>query len=258
MPDLVGFEVGRNNIYMSSAAFPQIRPLAIPVEHGAWSFLLEPIVLGLVIAPSRVGALIALGTIALMLARQPLKLMLRDWSRQRYPRTAVCEALVATYGVAALIVFGFAFGPALLPLLIAIPFAVTQFIYDYRNKNRSLISELCGAVASAPVIASIAIAGGGSVAIAAGLGALVLARAVPAVLYVRSVLRGESRLVMLIAHAIAIAVAALISWFAVAAMTLLFIRAFVPMRNARAQKVGTREIAFGAAFVALTAIGNYF
>lgn len=256
MPDLVGFRVGGNNRYMSSTALPLIRPLALPVEHGAWSFLLEPIVLGLIIAPSGDGALIAIGTVALMLIRQPLKLMLRDWSRQRYPRTAVCEALVATYGVAALLVFWVAFGPALLPLLIAIPFAVTQFIYDYRNQNRTLISELCGAIASAPVIASIIMASGAALP-AAAFAALILGRAVPAVLYVRSVLRGESRVAMLVAHAMAIAVAALVSWFAVAAMALLFIRALLPMRNARAQKVGMREIAFGSLFVALTAIGRY-
>ena len=29
-----------------------IRPLAVPNEHGGWSFLLEPIVLALVVAPS--------------------------------------------------------------------------------------------------------------------------------------------------------------------------------------------------------------
>src|ERR1051325_7102494 len=100
MPDLVGFRVVRNNIYMSSTALPLIRPLALPVEHGAWSFLLEPIALGLIIAPSGDGTLIAIGAVALMLVRQPFKLMLRDWSRQRYPRTAVCEALVAAYGMA--------------------------------------------------------------------------------------------------------------------------------------------------------------
>jgi hypothetical protein len=258
MPDLVGFRVGGNNIYVSSTALPLIRPLAMPVEHGAWSFLLEPIILGLIIAPSGDGVLITIGTVAVMLIRQPLKLMLRDWSRQRYPRTAVCEALVAAFGVGALLTFGVAFGPALLPLLIAIPFGVTQFIYDYRNQNRTLMSELCGAIASsAPVIAAIVIAGGKPAAIAAGLAALILARAIPAVLYVRAVLRGESRVVMLIAHAVAIAVAAIVSWFAVAAMVLLFVRALLPVRNVRAQKVGMREIAFGAAFVALAAIGSY-
>jgi hypothetical protein len=238
---------------VSSAPFPLIRPLAIPFEHGAWSFLLEPIALGLLVAPSGDGVLIAIGTIALMLLRQPLKLTLRDWSRQRYPRTALCEVLVATYGLAAAITFGVAFGPALLPLLIAVPFAVTQFVFDYRNQNRQLIPELCGAIAAAPVVASIAIAGGSSVAM--WLAILILARSIPAVLYVRAVLRGESRLRMVIAHALAIAVAAFASWTAAAAMIVLLVRAIVPMRNVRAQKVGVREIVFGAVFVGLTAIG---
>ena len=255
MPVLVGLGGWSNHIYVSEAAFPLIRPLAIPVEHGAWSFLLEPIALGLIVAPSGHGVLIAIGMVAVMLVRQPLKLMLRDWSRQRYPRTAICESLVATYGLAALIAFWVAYGPALVPLLIAIPFGVTQFLYDARNQNRRLIAELCGVMASAPVVASIALAGGKSLAVSGALAALVLARGIPAVLYVRSVLRGESRLRMVIAHAFAIAVAAFVSWPAVAAMVLLLARALIPMRNARAQKVGVREIGFGIAFVALTAIG---
>src|SRR6476469_8874029 len=122
------------NIKHSSSSLlrrsPTIRPLAIPVEHGAWGFLLEPIALGLLVAPSAPGVLIGLGGIAVYLARHPLKLAMRDWLHKRYPRTAVCELLAATYGLAALITLGAAFGSALIPLIFAIPFGLVQFIYD--------------------------------------------------------------------------------------------------------------------------------
>lgn len=231
---------------MSSASLPLVRPLAIPVEHGAWGFLLEPIALALLIAPSGQGALIAIGALAVFLVRQPAKLMLTDWTRRRYPRTAVCELLVALYGSAALITFGFAFGRALLPLLFAIPFGVVQFVYDYRKHNRDLIPELCGAIAPAAV--AVAIAG------VPGLALIVLARSIPAVLYVRSILRGESRAVMIAAHVAAVGVAAIVSPFAVIPIALLLIRAIVPANGVRAQAIGMREIAYGAIFVGLTAI----
>ncbi len=242
---------------MSSASFPLIRPLAVPVEHGAWGFLLEPIVLGLLIAPSVPGALIALGSIAVFLIRQPLKLALRDWQHSRYPRTAVCEALVGIYSITAVVAFGATFSRALVPLLFAIPFGVVQFILDYRKQNRSLAAEMCGAIAPAAVIASIVLAAGKPIAIAAPLSALVLVRSIPAVLYVRSVLRVESRSMMLAAHAMAIGMAAFVSWTAVVATSLLLARAIPPADGVRAQTIGLREIGWGICFVALTAAGAY-
>ncbi|HLJ74968.1 MAG TPA: YwiC-like family protein [Thermoanaerobaculia bacterium] len=228
----------------SGATLPLIRPLALPVEHGAWSFLLEPIALGLLVAPSVRGLLIAIGAVAVFLVRHPAKLMITDWRRKRYPRTAVCEALVAIYGAVAVTAFAFAFGRALIPLLFAVPFAVVVFV---SKRNRSLVSELCGAIAPAAVVVAIA----GSPL----LGVLVLCRSIPAVLYVRSALRGESRMAMLAAHAVAIVIAALISWFAVIPMALLFARTLIPTNGVRAQTIGMREIAYGAMFVGLTAIG---
>ncbi|HUJ15856.1 MAG TPA: YwiC-like family protein [Thermoanaerobaculia bacterium] len=244
---------------MSSAGpFPLIRPLAIPVEHGAWGFLLEPIALGLLIAPSLAGVAIAIGTLAFFLVRQPLKLLLYDWAKKKsYPRTRSCELLVAVYSIAAVITFAAAFSRALVPLLFAVPFGAVQFIYDYRKQSRALISELCGAIAPAPVIAAILLAGGKSTSIAVAFAALVLARSIPAVLYVRSILRGESRAVMLTAHAIAVGVGAFTFPLAVIPTAALFARAIVPVHGVRAQTLGMREIGWGAMFVVLTAVAFY-
>ena len=239
---------------MSSRSLPLIRPLAIPVEHGAWGFLLEPIVLGLLIAPSPAGGLIGLGGLAVFLLRHPLKLAMHDWMHRRYPRTAVCEALVAMYGLAALVTFGAAFSRALIPLFFAVPFGAIQFVYDYRRQNRSLIAELCGAIAPASLVASIVLAAGQTPAVAASLSALMLARAIPSVLYVRSILRGESRTLMLASHAIAIGIAACISWTAVVAMGLLLARAIPSADGTRAQTIGVREIGWGVCTVLLIAI----
>src|SRR5436853_7813390 len=82
------------------------RPLALPFEHGAWSLLLAPLAVALLIAPSWRGGLLALGTIAAFLARHPFKLALRDWTqRRRYPRTVVCERLTIGYGLVAVAAF---------------------------------------------------------------------------------------------------------------------------------------------------------
>jgi len=238
-----------------------LRPLALPAEHGGWGFLLEPVVLALLVAPSAAGALIGIGAVAVFLLRHPLKLAAHDSLRRRwYPRTGVCALLVVAYGIAALGAFFGAFllagASALLPLLAAVPFGLTQFAFDARNRSRALRAELAGAIAPSAVAASIAVAGGRTGAVAIALAAIVLARSVPAVLYVRSILRGESRVAMLIAHGAAVLVAAIAGpWTALLAMCLLLIRAALPTAHIPARRIGIRELGWGAATVALVALG---
>lgn len=244
---------------MSSTSLPLIRPLAIPVEHGGWGFLLEPIVLGLAVAPSIPGVSIGVGALAIFLIRQPFKLAMHDWTRKRYPRTAVCEALVLMYGLAALLAFGLAMSRALIPLLFAVPFGALQFVYDYRKQNRTFIAELSGAIAPAFVIAAIVLAGGRPMAFAAVMSGMILARAIPSVLFVRAALRGSQRAAhVLLAHLAAVVFAAFVSWGAFAATVLLFARSASSTAGVRAQTIGIREIGWGACFVLLVALGCYF
>jgi hypothetical protein len=76
----------------SRAAPVRLRSLALPVEHGGWGLLGEPLVLGLAIAPSWAGAGVGLFAAFAFLARHPLKLAAADWrQRRRSPRTLAAE-----------------------------------------------------------------------------------------------------------------------------------------------------------------------
>ncbi len=231
-----------------------IRPLALPSEQGSWGLVLEPIVLALLVSPSVAGSLIAIGAVATFLMRHPLKLAAHDWlARRRHPRTGVSEMLAAVYALAAFLAFAFAWrlnGPRpFIVLAIAIPFAAVQFSFDMRNRGRDLVAELCGATLPAAFAAAIA---GNKVMIA--IAVLVLGRSIPAVLYVRTALRGESRTMMIAAH-----IAAVIGAFFVApplagvAMTLLFVRALLPV-HVPARTLGFREVGWGLTTVTLIAI----
>ena len=235
-----------------------IRPLALPAEHGAWALLLEPLVLALLVAPSRPGLLIAAGAVAGFLARHPLKLAAQDFRRKRrYPRTAVCVALAFAYGSIAVISLALAARDAgampLLALAGALPFAGLQFALDVGNRGRSMVAELCGAAAPAAIAAAIAVAASSRLVIP--LLILICARSIPAVLYVRFALHGGSRVVVLAAHAAAIAAAILCGpVLAVAAMGLLFARAMTqPALTPKA--IGLREIGWGMVTITLIAAG---
>src|SRR5947209_15528656 len=62
----------------AAAPMPLLRPLALPTEHGGWGFLLEPLVLAMIVAPSWCGALICAAGVCGLLTRQPLKLAMQD------------------------------------------------------------------------------------------------------------------------------------------------------------------------------------
>jgi hypothetical protein len=249
---------------MTSRSLPSLRPIALPSEHGGWGFLFEPILLGLIVAPSWAGSLIAVAFVCGFLARQPLKLALQDLLRGKsYPRTSWCWMFAAVYAVAAAAAMALALmlaSPAIfIPLGLVAPLAITQIAYDASNRSRSLFAELCGATAMTSSATAIAIAGGMRIVPAFALAGIIAARLVPTIVYVRTLLmrshgKRTSSLPPLILHAAAAgAVAAFAPFGAALAMIILFARAAWSLAHdpLPAKVIGWREIAFGAVTVAL-------
>ena len=84
----------------------RIKTVALPTEHGGWGITLEPVLLGLLVAPSVAGACLALATVGAFLARHPFKIVAGDRRRgRRFARTPVAERFTILYGGAALASF---------------------------------------------------------------------------------------------------------------------------------------------------------
>jgi hypothetical protein len=240
-----------------------LRPLALPAEHGGWGFLTEPILLGLLVAPSWSGALIAAAAVFGFLGRHPLKLALQDGLRRKhYPRTFWCRALAASYLLAALLSLTAALlisdARILVPFVLAMPLAFVQGWYDARNQGRHLLAEITGAVAMSSIVTAIAIAGGMDTSMAYGLAGIMIARFVPAILYVRALLGRLPASAALTAHIFALGAIALYATLpAIAAMLVLLLRAGWGLAHEapRAKIIGWREIAFGLATVLLVVTG---
>ncbi len=246
---------------------PALRPLALPNEPGGWGFLLEPVAAGLLVAPSVPGALIAAAAVFGFLTRQPLKYALQDVLRGRsYPRTRYCWLIAAGY--AALAVAAIAGAVAIGPLTLVIPFglvaplAVTVVLYDANNRSRTAFPEFAGAAAMSSSAAAIVIAGGTRMVPALALSGIILARSLPAIAYVRTLLKrahgkAAASWPVLAAHAAAaFAVAAFAPLLAVVAMVVLLVRAAWGLARppARAKAIGWTEIAFGAVTVVFIAL----
>jgi hypothetical protein len=209
------------------------------------------------------------------MARQPLRLWLGDLlRRKRYPRTLWAAAFAVLFGAiaAAALAWASALSAASfwMPIAFAALLLLPQLVYDVRNRGRTLAAELLGAAGPGALASAVARASGWQMPEALALGLIVIARAVPSVLYVRARLRLErgQRLgagavwgshIVAIAAAGALAITGLVPWLAFGPVMLLGARAALGLsrfrRASRPQAVGRAEIAVGAAFVALVAVG---
>ncbi len=253
-----------------------LRLVVLPTEHGGWSFLAEPVLLGLLVAPSWPGALVALSALAAFLARQPLKLFVSDRQRGKvYPRTHVAErvfVILAVIAGGALTGALWLAGPRLLVALgLAAPLAAVALAFDLGKRSRAAGAELAGALALGAVAMAEALAGGRTATFAFALWAVLAARAVPTILFVRARLRLEKgqpfgRMAPGIAHVAAVALVALLEarglvpWAAVGAMALLLARAAVGLSPLRPRwktwQLGVSEIVFGLVVVLSVAMGG--
>ncbi|HMM29433.1 MAG TPA: YwiC-like family protein [Aggregatilineaceae bacterium] len=251
------------------------KAVALPPEHGGWGFLLEPIALGLLVAPSWAGFFLGVAALGAFLMQHPLKLAYTDRRRgRRYARTAAAERVLVVY--AALAMAGFVVAVALggltplLPLALASPLALVQVVNLLRNRGRELPRELAGAATLAGVAAAIALAGGAERTTALGLWAVLAARDIPSIVYVRERLRLEkgkpaARGAVIVAHVVALAAIALLAWagvtpwLATLAIAILLARAAYGVspwrRAARPQTIGFLELGLGLLTVVLTALG---
>jgi len=252
----------------------RLRALALPVEHGGWGMLGEPLALGLLVAPSWAGLGVAAAALFAFLARHPAKIAAADWrARRRVPRTPVAEALALAYAGAAACGAWLASSGApswWWPLAAAAPLALVQFAHDARNQGRQLLPELVGGAALGSVAAAVLLASGWSAGAALAAWALVALKNTSAIAYVRARLRLDrglpvSRAAVVACHAVAVAVAlglawrGLGPWLAAAAFGVLLVRAALGLsrfrRRVPPRAVGIMELAWGVAFVLVLAVG---
>lgn len=257
------------------AAPLRLRSIALPIEHGGWGLLMEPLVAGLVIAPSWAGLGIAQLAIFAYLARHPLKLAIGDWTQgRRNERTRAAERFAAAYSVGALLGIPLAAQARSwwwAPLVLAAPPALFQLVHDVRRRGRALWPELAGSLALGAVAAAEMIAGGAGIASATAVWLLLSLKGVAAILYVRARLRGDRKgdfdrrppllsHVALVAAAAGLAALGLGPWLAVLAAAVLFARAADGLsgRHApqRPQAIGFRELGYGVGFALAVAIGS--
>lgn len=242
----------------------------LPKEHGSWSLALEPLLLGLLVAPTPAGGAIAAAALACFLARRPLRASLEAEAspRRRSSRAALAAAsAVASAGLLEAAVL--ARPSALWPLLVAGSFGAGFLLFDLRREPRAAAAEVAGTAAFACLPAAFATAAGWPAAPALALSGVMLARSLPTVLAVRSFLRMAkgrpsgvlapvlSALLALILVT-ALAHARLAPWWAAALTAVLLVRTLLVFTGLLpawpARRVGLTEAGIGLAYVVSAAL----
>lgn len=250
-----------------------MRTVALPAEHGGWGLTAEPVLLGLLVAPSWAGLALGGAAMTAFVARTPIKIGLGDLRRgRRLDRTRVALAigaaelvLLATLATTAVLV---ADQPFWMPLLLAVPLLVTELAYDIRSRGRRLVPELAGSIGIASVAAMIVLADGHDLVPAIGVWAVLAARATTSIPHVRDQIRRLHRrptsatgplaadvVAVLLAAATAVAVPELLGG-AAAIIAVVLAQRIGALRPAdSAVVVGIRQSILGVAVVLCTWLG---
>ena len=264
-----------------SAAAPTVEPrsrsalraVALPSEHGGGGLTAEPILLGLLVAPSVAGALIGAAGVLAFLARTPLKVALVDASRHRsLERTALARRVAAAeLTVLAVLVAGAvltASSAFWVPAVVAAPLVGLALWFDMRSRSRRLAPELAGAVGISAICAMVVLAGGGGMALALGTWLVLAARVAASIPFIRrqvASLHGRSTpgwplvvwdLVALAAAAVACVLDRSLVAGAVSVAVLIALQHLSALRPApRAVVLGVRQTVLGLGVVLVTWLG---
>jgi hypothetical protein len=248
--------------------------ILLPTEHGAWSFLIEPLIAGSVIAASFAAPWIILMVVGGFFARQPLKVysLLRT-NPEAASRALQFASLFLAIAAVGLIGTVWNSGPQVLfPLAVAAPLALQQFYADATGRGRSLSAELFGALAISSSVAMMASARGFLWPLAISLWVIFACRFVPSVLYVRNRLALEKgkpydRFWPTFAHFGALAVVGFLAFAGFASLLTVAVFVFLLARSIlglsqyrtrmKAMKIGIWEVAYGILTVVSVVVGHY-
>ena len=240
---------------------PQIRTsrIILPTEHGSWSILLEPLVVGGAIAFSPAAPWIALMTVGAFLTRQPLKVLVFSRNNPAQASSALRFVLIfasfALVGIAAALVLADAW--VLFPFAVAAPLAVQQTFFDLSRRSRNLVAEIAGAIAISSSAAALALAGGLGLPAAIALWSIFVCRFIPSILYIRNRLKLEKgkkydRAEPIVAHVFAFAIVGVLALIGLASMLTAAMFAFLMVRSVhglssyrikmKAMKIGIWEV----------------
>jgi len=251
-----------------------VRSVAIPKEHGAWGYVLEPFVLVLVIAFSLDGMYLLFAAFLFFLAHRPVRLAFSLQTNSENRLLAIGIAIIYIFSGLVILFIIMPWLPLKAMLLFGTGLLIMLFylVFDIYKKKRSLLGEQIVPIALAFMAINVPVIGNWPDERLIALYFLLLARPVSTTFYINAKIRLEKGLdysakMVYLSHLIAlfyVIVAALLGWIPyspVLAMFILFYRAVKGIwisagrKHVAIKKIGMMEFVYGIAFVIITAVG---
>ncbi|HVU27132.1 MAG TPA: YwiC-like family protein [Verrucomicrobiae bacterium] len=252
----------------------KIIKLILPKEHGSWSLALEPVMLGLLVAPSAAGSALAVAALAGFFLRRPLKSLFCEPSAAHRQWMIFCVVVLIIVAIAGLWAAAkFVGAENLWPLIPAALAGLAFAWFDSRNEARAEAAELAGAIAFGILPAAFGALAGWSAMASVALALVMLVRSVPTVMFVRTYMRLKkgrttTRVPALIAAGagllltIALVLTRLAPWAAAMFAFLIAVLTFGLLGDHRprlaAKTVGLIEMTLGATMVLTLAVAWKF
>jgi hypothetical protein len=247
------------------------RQIALPIEHGSWGFVLEPLALALIVAYSPAGLFLSISAFFIFLAHQPVRALFNE----KFSHVRLLSGLVLSlYGIVALASLFASFSrgssAAFLPFGFAI-FLMTAFLITELFKTKQGLWASVIAPVSVDLIAiSVILLGNWAITKALLFFVLLLARSVQTTFYIHEKLQKlkGKKYTSLYVHltgffflvfglsAYALNSFPLLPSFAILILVLRAARGLsknAPKTTVR--KIGINEFIYGILFVAISALG---
>lgn len=245
-------------------------PVFMPREHGSWSLALEPLALGLLVAPSAGGLGLAVAAASGFFARRPARALMAPCGPGARRASALALAVlgcVAAAGLAEAAALGGL--RSLWPLLACVPLGGLFLLFDMRKDARAAAAEIAGAATFSVLPAALATQAGWPALLSLGLAGVMCARSVPTVLVVRFAVRsgkGQSpgRLGPVVAALVAVGLVAELASLALVPRAVVVLACLLALRTAllvslrpaalAPRALGLAEAFIGVAYIAGTAL----
>ncbi len=162
--------------------------IALPKEHGAWGFVLEPLLLSLIVAYTLDGLLIAVATFFMFLSNQPLKILTTKSATKKIKSAS--KYLLLFYFFLSIILLLYPLFNAefhsLIPFYIAVVILLVYKYAVFSSLSRNLFVELLPIFSMTLIATSIVMIDNSFSTNPIIFTLLLLSRAVPTVIYINA------------------------------------------------------------------------
>jgi hypothetical protein len=159
----------------------------LPVSHGSWAFVIEPLSLALWAAWSSEGLILALGAFSAFLAHQPMRLLLNNG----FQKTVFITAFLFTSLSAVSIIYFLQYADTYSIWMIsaAVVLMPVFLVMDFQGNGKNILAEIIVPFTISLLAAAIFLVRNQNIYYAVSFLILLLSRSIPTVFYVRAQVR---------------------------------------------------------------------